>query len=164
MTKTKRLLLTALLIVLTALVAAGTSLGIANARSETDSLAGTWIVTIPRPAPQTTLKSLQVYTDSGGLVEMANESPASRTAQFGSWKRVQGRTYAVSAIIYEFNEDGNFTSTAKINRTIELGRDRNTFKFVARVTIHDTNDKEVASFVARGTGVRMQVDRISDVP
>ena len=58
---------------------------------------------------------------------------------------------AVSATTDEFDEDGNFTSTAKINRTIELGRDRNTLQFVARVTIDDTNDEEVASFVARGT-------------
>lgn len=164
MTKPKSLLLTALLVVLTALVAASTSVGIANARSQTDSLAGTWMVTIPRPAPAPTLKSLQVYTDSGGFIEMANESPAGRTAQYGSWERVRGQLYASSGIIYQFDDQGNFTSTAKINRTIELGRDRNTFKFVARIAVYDTNDKQVASFVARGTGSRVPVERISDAP
>jgi hypothetical protein len=162
--RTKRLLLTVLLIALTALVAAGTTVGIASGRSQTDSLTGTWMVTIPRPAPLPPLTSLQVFTSGGGVIEMANESPAGRTAQYGRWERIQGRLYAASGIIYQFDDQGKFMSTAKINRTIELGRDRNTLTYVARVAVYNTNDKMVTSFVARATGVRMPIERIPDVP
>ena len=43
-----------------------------------NTLTGTWNVTVNRPAPLPPLKSVQVFTSSGALIEMANESQASR--------------------------------------------------------------------------------------
>ena len=90
MTKVRTVLLTAVLIVLTALIVGGasTTSAIADTPSESgNQLAGTWNVTVNRPAPLPPLKSVQVFTSSGALIEMANESQASRTAQYGAWER-----------------------------------------------------------------------------
>jgi hypothetical protein len=166
MKKARTVLAAAALIVLTALVAVAVTAttGIAGTPSKPDQLTGTWNVLLERPAPLPPLKSVQVFTSSGGVIEMANESPAGRTAQYGAWERTRGRLYAASGIIYQFDPKGNFVATAKINRTIELGPDGNTFKHIARVSIYDTKDHLVTSFVARASGVRMPVERISDVP
>lgn len=167
MTKVRTLLATAVLVVLAALFGAGAiaTSAVAEPRSESDNqLAGTWNVTVDRPAPLPALKSVQVFTSSGSLIEMANESQASRTAQYGSWKRIDGRLYAATALFYRFDAQGNFVGTTKINKTIELGADGNTFQHIARVGVYDASDHLVSSVVARANGVRMPIERISDMP
>jgi hypothetical protein len=54
--------------------------------------------------------------------------------------------------------------TMKINRTIELGPDGNTFQHIARVGVYDASDHLVSSVVARASGVRMSIERVPDVP
>ena len=54
--------------------------------------------------------------------------------------------------------------TTKINKTIELGNDGNTFQHIARVAVYDANDKLVQSVVGCASGVRMAIERISDMP
>ena len=180
MTKVKALLATAVLVVLAALFGAGViaTSAVAEPRSVSSStLTGTWTVTVNRPAPHgrvggrlahpvtlPPLKSVQVFTSSGAMIEMANEPQASRTAQYGAWERIDGRLYAASGTFYRFDSLGKFVGTTKINRTIELGADGNTFQHIARVSVYDASDHLVQSVVAKASGVRMPVERISDVP
>ena len=49
-----------------------------------NQLAGTWRVTVNRPAPQPAITSLQVYTADGSVIEAANDGNA-RSAGYGSW-------------------------------------------------------------------------------
>ena len=166
MTKVRTVLLTAVLIVLTLVVGgANATSAIAKTPSESDNqLTGTWSVTVNRPAPLPPLKSVQVFTSSGALIEMANESQASRTAQYGAWERIDGRRYAATALFYRFDPQGNFVGTTKINKTIELSKDGNTFQHIARVGVYDASDHLVSTVVGRASGERMPVERISDVP
>ena len=102
MTKVKALLATAVLVVLAALFGAGViaTSAVAEPRSVSSStLTGTWNVTVNRPAPLPPLKSVQVFTSSGAMIEMANEPQASRTAQYGAWERIDGRLYAASGTL-----------------------------------------------------------------
>ena len=136
MTKVRTLLATAVLAVLAALFGAGVIATSASAEPRPESghqLTGTWNVTVERPAPLPPLKSVQVFTSSGAIIEMANEPQASRTAQYGAWERIGGRLYAATALFYRFDAQGNFAGTTKINKTIELGKDGNTFQHIARV-------------------------------
>jgi hypothetical protein len=106
MTKVRTLLATAALVVLAALFGAGViaTSAYAEPRSESSNqLTGTWNVTVNRPAPLPPLKSVQVFTSGGSLIEMANEPQASRTAQYGAWKRIDGRLYAASGTFYRFD-------------------------------------------------------------
>jgi hypothetical protein len=167
MTKVRTLLATAVLVVLTALVAAGAiaTSALADTGSESgNQLTGTWNVTVNRPAPLPPLRSVQVFTSSGEMIEMANEWQASRTAQYGVWERIDGRLYAATGIFYRFDSQGNFVGTTKIDRTIELGQDGKTFQHIARVGIYDASEHLTSNVVARASGVRMSVERISDVP
>ena len=92
MTKARTLLATAVLVVLAALFGAGVIATSADAEPRSvssNTLTGTWNVTVNRPAPLPPLKSVQVFTSGGALIEMANESQAGRTAQYGAWERIE---------------------------------------------------------------------------
>jgi len=154
-------------IVVAAVIATGAiaTTGAASAgKASGNKLAGTWVVTVVRPAPLPALKSLQVFSKTGSVIEMANESPQTRTASYGSWERIDGNLYAASALFFRYDAAGNFVGSQKIDRTIELAEDGNTFKHVARVTVLDASGNPVASFGARAAGERMAVDRIADLP
>jgi hypothetical protein len=137
----------------------------AGERDAGNQIAGTWRVTVNRPAPQTPLISLQVFTSDGSVIENANEWPATRTESYGVWERIGGRLYANSTEFFRFNpQTGAQVGTMKINRTIRLSQDGQTMSVVARATLVDLSGNVVTSFLVRATGVRMQVERIPDLP
>jgi hypothetical protein len=137
----------------------------ADTESSGNQLVGTWQVTVNRPAPLPPLHSLQVFTDDRSVIEMANEWPAERTASYGKWERIGGRLYASTMVFFRFSPlTGAYLGTRKINRTIELAQDGQSFSHVARVTTLDPNGNALGSFVVRATAERMQVERIPDQP
>jgi hypothetical protein len=146
--------------VVAAIAVAGGTIATAGAASESsgNQLAGTWVVTVNRPAPLPPLTSLQVYTGKGSMVESANDS-LSRTPQYASWERVAGREYAATGLMLRFDpQTGAFSGKQKINRTIELSADGQSFTFQARVTLYDASGNVVTTFPAAGTGQRLQVE------
>jgi hypothetical protein len=146
--------------------------GVVSARAGADSggssgnqLTGTWIVTVNRPAPLPPLTSMQVYTDDGSVIENANEWPATRTEAYGRWERVEGRLYSVTTVFFRFNpQTGAYLGTQKINRTIRVAEDGQSFMLVARVSVVDADGNVVATFAVSASGARMQVERIADQP
>jgi hypothetical protein len=147
--------------VVAAIAVAGGTIATAGAASESsgNQLAGTWVVTVNRPAPAPPLTSLQVYTGKGSMVESANDS-LSRTPQYASWERVDGREYAATGVMLRFDpQTGAFSGKQKINRTIELSADGQSFTFQARVTLYDASGNVVTTFPASGTGQRLEVEQ-----
>ena len=142
-----------------AMAAAGEDTGDAGNR-----LAGTWNVTVNRPAPLPPLASLQVFTADGSWIEMANEPQAARTAQYGTWERINGRLYAASGVIFRYDPTGAHVATMKINRNMRLSADGQTMTVAARATTYDLNGNVITSFPVRATGERMKVERIPDEP
>ena len=143
-----------------AVASAGASSGDAG-----NEIAGTWNVTLHRPAPLPPLVSLQVFTSDGSWIEAASEAPATRTPQFGSWERIDGRLYAASGTILRFDPaTGAHVGTMKINRTMRLSQDGQTMTVVARATLYDLNGNVVTSFPVSATGERIPVERIADEP
>ena len=141
-----------------ALVAGG---AIAKAGAERgdsgDQLAGTWTVTVNRPAPLAPLQSLQVYSRPGTMVESANDSPF-RSPQYGSWKRMQGHVYAATGRFFRFDPQGTLLGKQIINRTIVLSDNGDSFTFSGRATIYDANGNVLASVPVGGSGERLEVD------
>lgn len=126
-----------------------------------NKLAGTWKVTVNRPAPLPPLTSLQVYTGEGSMVESGSES-VSRSPQYASWERVWRREYVATGVFFRFDrQTGAFLGEQKINRTIELARDGQSFTFRGRGTAYDANGNVVASFPVSGSGQRLQVEEQS---
>lgn len=146
-----------------AIVPAGTA---SNQGSSGNQLAGTWIATVNRPAPLPPVTSLQVYTDDGSFVEWGNDSSgAARSPQFGRWERIGGRLYAGSGTFFRFNpQTGANVGSMKINRTLRLSEDGQSFTTIARVLTLDLSGNVVASFVALSSAERMQVERIAEEP
>ncbi len=169
MTRKRSLFGAIALVLLTATVAVGAAAS-AGARTGDEGgtgnqLAGTWNVTVNRPAPLPPLASLQVFTSDGSWIETANESPATRTAQFGSWERIHGRLYAASGTIFRFNPvTGAHVGTMKINRNMRLSQDGQTMTVAARATLYDLSGNVLSSFPVVATGERLQVERIPDEP
>jgi hypothetical protein len=166
----KKAIATLTLVALVILVAAGAAIAPAgtasNQQSSGNQLAGTWVATVNRPAPLPPITSLQVYNDDGSTVEWANDSSgAARTAQFGTCERISGRLYACSGTFFRFNpQTGAHVGSMKINRTLRLSEDGQSFTTVARVQTLDLSGNVVASFVALSSAVRMQVERIAEEP
>jgi hypothetical protein len=68
-------------------------------------------------------------------------------------------------VFFRFDpQTGAYLGTRKVNRTHELAQDGQSFSHVARVTTFDPNGKVLDTFTARATAVRMQVERIPDLP
>jgi hypothetical protein len=146
-----------------AIVPAGTA---SNDQSSGNQLAGTWVGTVNLPAPLPPLSTLQVYTDDGSFVEFGSDSSgAARSPQFGTWERIGGRLYAASGTFFRFNPaTGAHVGSMKINRTLRLSEDGQSFTTIARVQTLDLSGNVVSSFVSRSTGARMPVDRIAEEP
>ena len=180
MTKVKALLATAVLVVLAALFGAGViaTSAVAEPRSVSNStLTGTWNVTVNRPAPHgrvggrlahpvtlPPLKSVQVFTSSGAMIEMANEPQARRTAQYGAWERIDGRLYAASGTFYRFDSLGKVRGHHEGQQDDRAGGRWKHFpahRAGERLRRERPSGKSV---VAKASGVRMPVERISDVP
>ncbi len=156
----KRKLTAALAAGIAAVVVAGGVIATAAAASSRsgNQLAGTWTVTVNRPAPLPPLTSLQVYTGAGSMVESGNDS-ASRSPQYASWQRVAGREYAATGVFFRFDpQTGAFLGKQKINRTIELSGDGQSFTFQGRATVYDANGNVVATVPVSGSGQRLQVE------
>jgi hypothetical protein len=140
-----------------ALTAAGRG---SSAESSGNTLAGSWDVAIDRPPPLSDLRSLQTFTGSGSVVEIANGGTALRTSSHGAWERVNGRTYASTIVFFRFNPaTGAYLGTQKINRTIELSPDGNSYEGVGVSTLFDpAGNVEVSGLRAPETGVRILVE------
>ena len=133
----------------------------ATNQSAGNTLAGTWTVTVNRPAPLPPVTSLQVYTDEGSMIESGSDS-VSRSPQYASYERVRGREYAMTGLMLRFDpQTGAFAGQMKINRTIDLAQDGQSFTFQGRATTYDANGNVVASFPVSGSGQRLQVEEQS---
>jgi hypothetical protein len=125
-----------------------------------NQLAGTWRVTVNRPAPQPAITSLQVYTADGSVIEAANDGNA-RSAGYGSWERVNGRTYAASSTFFRFDPaTGAPVGSTKLDRTIELSPDGQTIGVITHVVVYDVNGNVIGDVRVPATGERYPVDRI----
>jgi hypothetical protein len=128
-------------------------------------LLGAWQANVALPAPAPPVHSLQVYSAGGGFVETSDGDPRSRSVMYGSWERIHGRLYASTGVHFLFDpQTGAYAGKRKINRTLELASDGQSYSAVAKVTMFDANGNAVGTFTARGTGERLQVERIPDLP
>jgi hypothetical protein len=135
-----------------------------------NQLAGTWVVTIPRPAPLRPLIVFQHWNADGTYLSYSGngtlgDSPAGRSNEFGSWERIEGRLYASSGSWLRYDtQTGAHIGSTRIDRTIRLSDDGDSFAVVGRVQVLDLDGNVIATALVRTSGVRMQIERIPDEP
>jgi len=157
------------LIALTAVVTTGAMPASAGENRKQDSanqLVGSWEVVVDRPPPLSDLRSLQTFTRDGSSVENANGGTALRGPSHGAWEHVEGRLYASTIVFFRFNpQTGAYLGTQKINRTLRLSTDGDTFTGIGVSTLFDPAGNVIVSGLrAPEAGVRIRVERIPDQP
>ena len=101
------------------------------------------------------------YSGNGTL----GDSPAGRSNEFGSWERIEGRLYASSGSYLPFNtQTGAHIDSTRIDRTIRLSDDGESFAVIGRVRVLDLDGNVISTALVRTSGVRMQIERIADEP
>jgi hypothetical protein len=155
------------LVAVTALLAAVIGMSAVAYAGETQAgkpnqLVGSWIVDVDRAEPLSDLRSLQTVVGSGSIVEMANGGVALRTQSHGSWERISGRRYASTLVFFRFNpQTGAYAGTQKINGTVTLSADGNSFTGIAVSTLYNPDGSVfMDNLRAPISGVRIQVERL----
>jgi hypothetical protein len=92
------------------------------------------------------------------MLESGNDS-AARSPQYASWERVGAREYAATGILFRFDpQTGAFVGKQKINRTLDVSQDGQSFTFQGHATVYDANGDVVANVPVSGSGQRLQVE------
>jgi hypothetical protein len=151
-------------------IAAGAASG-RPAHTHANKLAGTWVVTVPRPAPLRPLIVLQHWNSDGTYLSYSGngtlgDSPAGRSNEFGVWERIEGRLYASSGSWLRYDtQTGAHIGSTRIDRTIRLSDDGDSFAVVAQARVLDLDGNVIATPpLVRASGERMQIERIPDEP
>jgi hypothetical protein len=135
-----------------------------------NTVEGSWIVTVTRVNPPAnvppTFDSLMTFDPGGGLTETSNTGTALRGPAHGVWERIDGRSYATTMLFFRFNpQTGAFLGTQKVNRTMRLSQDGQTFEAVSLASQYDPDGVlTVGGLRATETGERIDVERIADQP
>lgn len=128
-----------------------------------NGLVGSWEVSVDRGPQLPPVKSLHTYTRGHALVETANLP--NRSPSQGAWEHVKGRLYATTHIFFRFDPTGAYLGTQKINETVRLAQNGESFTAVAISTLFDPNGNVVVSGLrATIAGQRIHVERIPDQP
>jgi hypothetical protein len=150
-------------------IAAGTATG-SSSNSHANQLAGTWVVTIPRPAPLRPIIVYQHWNADGTYLSYSGngtlgDSPAGRSNEFGSWERVAGRLYASTGSYLRYDtQTGAHIGSTQIDRNLRLSDDGESFAAVGRVRFLDLDGNVLSTVVVRTGAERMQIERIADEP
>lgn len=138
--------------------------------SSGNSIEGTWVITVtrlnPPPGVPATFKSLMTFAAGGGLVETSSTGTTRRGPAHGVWERIAGRMYATTMVLFRFDPvTGAFLGTQKVNRTMRLSQDGQTFEGVSLATQFDPAGNVVLGGLrATEFGERLQLEPIPDQP
>ena len=137
-----------------------------NGEASGSSVEGSWLITVtrvnPPPGMPTTFQSLMTFAAGGGLTETSSTGTTRRGPAHGVWERISGRTYATSMTLFRFDPStGAFLGTQRVDRTMELSQDGQSFEGVSLATLFDPAGNVVLGGLrATEVGQRLQVVRI----
>jgi hypothetical protein len=128
-------------------------------------LVGTWDVTLTIPG-QPPGRVLATFGGDGTTVESAAVPGTLRGASHGAWERIEPYLFSVTRVFFRFNpQNGAFLGTQKVNATVRVAQDRETF---SAVSISEQRDPAgnliVGGLPGTAQGVRLHVEQIPDRP
>jgi hypothetical protein len=127
------------------------------------ALVGTWDVRLAIPGGPPG-RVLATFNRDGTTVESAAAPPTSRGASHGVWRRIEPDLFSVTRVFFRF-EGGVFVGTQKVNATVRVAPDGQTFAAVSISQMYDPAGNAVGpQFRGTAQGTRMQVEEIPDRP
>jgi hypothetical protein len=97
------------------------------------------------------------YAKGGTLtVTTAGQLPSLSTAGLGVWNHMFGRTYSAVSEAFLFSSAGAWTSTQRLTRVIEVGRDGNGYTDIIALEILDTNGNVIVTGCGTTVASRME--------
>lgn len=153
-------------VALAAVVAAGAisaSTGGAGREQNASQLVGSWELSVDRGPVLPPVKAMATFTRDGSLVNTANL--ATRGPAHGTWEHVKARLYASSHIFFRFDATGAYLGTQRINETVRLAPDGESYTAVAISNLFDPDGiLVVGGLRATITATRIHVERIPEQP
>ena len=131
-------------------------------------LVGSWMVSVNRGPALPPLKSLQTYTEGGGVVEISNGGTTVRSPAHGAWARLPGGTYGSTTVFFRYDPvSGAYLGTVKLRHQFEVAQDGQSFSGIAVAELRDPNGNLLPGSNTRKdvvTGERIDVEPVPDVP
>jgi hypothetical protein len=100
-------------------------------------------------------RAFTAYHEGGTSTSTANTSPALQTAALGTWQRTGMRTFNAPLQQFNFNPDGSFAGTSKIERQIHLSADGNSYTGTATIATYDPDGNLIFSACATEVATRL---------
>lgn len=100
-------------------------------------------------------RAFTAYHEGGTSTSTANTSPALQTAALGTWQRTGMRTFNAPLQQFNFNPDGSFAGTSKIERQIHLSADGNSYTGTATIATYDPDGNLLFSACATEVATRL---------
>lgn len=127
------------------------------------SLTGTWTTQVrltdaPPGAPAGFSALDTSQRDGGILVSSSTPSPASRSLAHGSWTQLRDRQFNPVFVWFRFDAAGGYLGSQRVQRTIDLSRDRAPCRSTDLFEVIAPNSTVVASFHGTEVAERLVVD------
>ena len=153
------------------LVAIAVSVGAISASAGGDhsgpKLVGSWMVSVDRPGLPP-LKSLQSYTGSHNVIEIANGGATGRSPAHGAWEKIGGQKYGSTVIFFRYDPvSGAYLGTLKIRHELEVAADGQSYTGVAIGELRDPGGNLLPGSNARKdtvSGERINVEPLPELP
>ncbi len=139
---------------------------VAQPAGEADLIEGVWEATVTVKDCATGAMIGQPFPallafQRGGSVGIDNTARSSRGNIYGVWRRSTGagaaNGYAVNVIHQRFNPDGTYAGNNRIDRTLTLAADGNTFTASLVVKVLNTSGVVVSQLCPTETAVRVDL-------
>ena len=128
-----------------------------------NGIVGSWELTVDRGPQLPAVKGLTTYTRGHSVVGTANL--LIRGPSHGTWEHLHGRLFADTHVFFRFDPAGSYLGTQRINETLRVAPDGDSYMAVAISNLFDPNGNLVAGGLrATITATRIHIDRIPDQP
>jgi hypothetical protein len=127
-----------------------------------DGLEGTWrawltVRDCQTGAVQRTFPAVFVYAEGGTLTfTTGGQPPSLNTPGLGVWSHLHGHTYSAVSEAFIFSSAGAWTSTQRLTRLIDVGRDGKGYTDIVALEILDTNGHVIVTGCATSVASRME--------
>jgi hypothetical protein len=124
------------------------------------AIEGAWIsqvaITNCQGTTERQFQALNLFHAGGTLTDTDNQPPATHGPAFGTWRSHGDGMYSSVFVFYRFNSDGSLAGSNRVQRTITLGADRNSFTSTIEVSVLDPSGTSVGSACGAETAARLK--------